>query len=69
MTRLQGLPDVPYLVTLNARREPANVLHDVAFSHSQFDRAAITAQAELPRLAGRLHTYYAGAHFGHRKRL
>src|SRR5205814_119640 len=64
MTRLQGLPDRPYLVTLNPRREPANPLHDVWFSHPQFDRAAIAAQTELPRLAGTLHTYYAGAHFG-----
>ena len=26
--------------------------------------SALAAQAELPRLAGRLRTYYAGAHFG-----
>jgi hypothetical protein len=67
MTRLQGLPgpaDAPYLVTLNPRRQPANVLHEVVFRHPQFDRAALAAQAELPEL-GRAHrTYYAGAHFG-----
>jgi uncharacterized protein len=64
MTRLQGLPDVPYLVTLNPRREPAGILHDVVFEHPQLDRAARAAQAELPRLGGEHRTYYAGAHFG-----
>jgi predicted NAD/FAD-binding protein len=65
MTRLQGLPDAPYLVTLNPRRTPASVLHETWFDHPQFDRAALVAQAELPRLAGVHHTYYAGAHFGY----
>lgn len=68
MSRLQGLPlaagDAPYLVTLNPRREPAGVLHAVDFAHPQLDRATLAAQAELPRLAGTCHTYYAGAHFG-----
>lgn len=64
MTRLQGLPDAPYLVTLNPRREPAGALHEVAFAHPQFDAAAIAAQAALPRLAGARRTYYAGAHVG-----
>jgi predicted NAD/FAD-binding protein len=64
MTKLQGLPDVPYLVTLNPRSEPAGILHEVAFVHPQFDRAALAAQGELPRLAGVQRTYYAGAHFG-----
>jgi predicted NAD/FAD-binding protein len=63
MTRLQGLPDTPYLVTLNPRHEPAGILHDEPFTHPQFDRAALAAQAELPRLAGS-RTYYAGAYFG-----
>ena len=63
MTRLQGLPDRPYLVTLNPRHEPRGVLHEVTFAHPQFDRAALAAQAELPRLAGN-RTYYAGAYFG-----
>ena len=64
MTRLQGLPDAPYLVTLNPRSRPANVLHEVTFHHPQLDGAALAAQAELPRLGGRNRTYYAGAHFG-----
>lgn len=65
MTRLQGLPDdPPYLVTLNPRREPEHVLHEVVFEHPQFDRAALAAQAELSRIGRELHTAYAGAHFG-----
>jgi predicted NAD/FAD-binding protein len=64
MTKLQGLPDEPYLVTLNPRSPPAGVLHDVTFAHPRFDRAALAAQAELPRLGGVDRTYYAGAHFG-----
>lgn len=65
MTRLQGLPPAtPYLVTLNPRREPTGILHDVEFAHPQFDRAALAARAELPLLAGIHRTYYAGAHFG-----
>ena len=63
MTRLQGLPDRPYLVTLNPRREPSGILHETVFSHPQLDRAALAAQAELPR-RGTHRTYYAGAHFG-----
>lgn len=64
MTRLQGLPNAPYLVTLNPRREPRGVLHEVEFTHPQFDRPALAARAQLVRLAGTHHTYYAGAHFG-----
>ena len=64
MTRLQGLPDAPYLVTLNPRTPPRGVLHEVRFEHPQLDRAAIAAQAELPRLAGAHRTYYAGAYLG-----
>jgi predicted NAD/FAD-binding protein len=64
MTRLQGLPDAPYLVTLNPRREPRGILAEVAFTHPQFDAAALAAQAQLPRLANARRTYYAGAHFG-----
>jgi predicted NAD/FAD-binding protein len=64
MTRLQGLPDAPFLVTLNPRTRPANALHEVTFMHPQLDGPALAAQAELPRLGGRHRTYYAGAHFG-----
>jgi hypothetical protein len=64
MTRLQGLPDAPYLVTLNPRREPAGVLHEVTFAHPQFDRAALVAQRRLRELQGHRRTSYAGAYFG-----
>ena len=41
------------------------MLHEVTFRHPQFDRAALAAQAELPRLAGaRERTYHAGAYAG-----
>ncbi|HEY5950127.1 MAG TPA: FAD-dependent oxidoreductase [Kofleriaceae bacterium] len=68
MTRLQGLPlapnGSPYLVTLNPRREPRGIRHEVEFMHPQFDRASLAAQAELPIISGTQRTYYAGAHFG-----
>jgi predicted NAD/FAD-binding protein len=64
MTRLQGLPDAPYLVTLNPRTRPAGVLHEVTFTHPQLDLAALAAQAELPRLGGEHRTRYAGAYLG-----
>ena len=62
MTRLQGLPDAPYLVTLEPRRPPRGVLHEVTFQHPQLDRAALAAQAEVPRLPGPVQ--FAGAHLG-----
>lgn len=65
MTRLQGLSDAPYLVTLNPRTQPAGVLHAVDFAHPQFDRAALAAQTELARLSGAHRTYYAGAYLGY----
>ncbi|HEY6034432.1 MAG TPA: FAD-dependent oxidoreductase, partial [Kofleriaceae bacterium] len=64
MTKLQGLPDRPYLVTLNPRHEPRGILHEVDFAHPQFDRAGLAARDALVGLAGTLGTYYAGAHFG-----
>jgi hypothetical protein len=64
MTRLQGLPDVPYLVTLNPRREPRGVLHETWFEHPQLDRAALAAQGAVQRLSGARRTYFAGAHLG-----
>jgi uncharacterized protein len=64
MTKLQSLPDEPYLVTLNPRSEPAGILDDVTFSHPQLDRAALAVRHELPRLGALQRTYYAGAHFG-----
>ena len=62
MTRLQGLPDAPYLVTLNPRREPRGILHEVTFAHPQFDRIALAAQHEVAQLPGPVQ--FAGAHTG-----
>jgi predicted NAD/FAD-binding protein len=62
MTKLQGLPDAPYLVTLNPRTRPRDVLHEVTFAHPQLDRAALAAQREVPRLPGPV--AFAGAHLG-----
>ena len=64
MTKLQGLQDAPYLVTLNPRSEPRGILHEATFEHPQFDGAALRAQRDLPSLNGTLRTYFAGAHFG-----
>ena len=64
MTRLQGLPDAPYLVTLNPRREPRGVHHEVWLDHPQLDRAALAAQPELAHAGAGQRTYYAGAHAG-----
>jgi hypothetical protein len=66
MTKLQGLPGagagLPYLVTLNPRREPSGVIHDVTFQHPQLDRLALAAQAEVAQLPGPVQ--FAGAHLG-----
>ena len=62
MTRLQGLPDAPYLVTLNPRSRPDHVLHEAVFHHPQFDRAALAAQPRLASLGNPARTYYAGAY-------
>ncbi len=68
MNRLQGL-DGPeqYLVTLNPSREidPARVIRRLSYAHPRYDFAALRAQAQLPRLQGPLHTYFAGAYHGH----
>jgi hypothetical protein len=64
MTRLQGLPDAPYLVTLNPRLTPAGAIHEVEFTHPQFDRAALAAQSALAWIGRDRRTYYAGAYAG-----
>ncbi|HEY4055906.1 MAG TPA: FAD-dependent oxidoreductase, partial [Kofleriaceae bacterium] len=63
MTRLQGLPsNPPFLVTLNPRSTPEHVLHEVSFSHPQFDRVALAAQGALPTLGRSVRTAHCGAH-------
>jgi predicted NAD/FAD-binding protein len=64
MTRLQGLPDEPYLVTLNPRATPDAAIHELVFDHPQFDRAALAAQSELASIGREWRTYYAGAYGG-----
>jgi predicted NAD/FAD-binding protein len=68
MNRLQGLPDAPtLLVTMDptGAAAPRGVLHATTMAHPRFDRAAIAAQRELPRLQGARRTYFAGAHLGY----
>ena len=63
MNRLQGLPGPdPYLVTLNPGRTPTRVHADVAFTHPQFDRAALDAQGRLAAIQGPARCYFAGAY-------
>jgi hypothetical protein len=64
MTRLQGLPDAPYLVTLNPRTPPRGALHAVELEHPQLDRAALAAAAQVPGVSGAHRTYFAGAYLG-----
>ena len=65
MNHLQGYAeDVPLLVTLNPRRDPARIHHQVVLAHPQLDLPALAAQAELPALSAGQRTYYAGAHTG-----
>ena len=64
LNRLQPLPfkqDV--IVSLNPATpiDPARILGSYEYAHPVFDLPAIAAQAELPRLQGQQHTWYAGA--------
>lgn len=64
INRLQPLPwDTPVIVSLNPSRPiaPQQVLGEYQYSHPVFDRAAIAAQRELPRIQGRSHVWYCGA--------
>jgi predicted NAD/FAD-binding protein len=63
MNRLLGLDDAPYLVTLDPPTRPAGELARIPMAHPRFDRAALAAQRELPRL-GDARLRFAGAHFG-----
>ena len=64
MNNLQQLATtVPIIVTLNPERMPSTALvYDTySFEHPVFDKAAILAQAKVPDLQGKNHTYYCGA--------
>lgn len=62
---LQQLPEGSPTVmeTLNRDREPApgTVLAALSFQHPMYSRAAVRAQAELPRIQGADRVWYAGA--------
>lgn len=68
INRLQPLPwSQPVLVSLNPVQpiDPATVLGDYEVEHPVFDLAAIRAQARLPQLQGRRHTWFCGAWAGY----
>jgi predicted NAD/FAD-binding protein len=65
LNRLQSLEtDGDYCVTLNAEVPEEHVVRRLVYEHPLYTVQSLRAQAELPRLEGRRHTYYAGAHHG-----
>ena len=68
INRLQPVPfQQPVVVSLNPVQPIADdqVLGSFDYAHPVFDLAAIRAQAEVPGLQGRQHTYFAGAWMGY----
>jgi predicted NAD/FAD-binding protein len=68
LNRLQPLPWTrPVVVSLNPVRDiaPEHVLGEYEYAHPVFDMGAIRAQALLPALQGRHHTYFCGAWTGY----
>jgi uncharacterized protein len=68
MNRLQRLDTwLPLFLTLNPTRLPRDGLihRELAYEHPVFDRAALAAQAELPRIQGSRHTWFCGSYCGH----
>jgi len=64
LNSLQPLPfDTPVVETLNPLRDPdpSRVLGRFEYSHPIFDAPAIRAQAQLPIIQGRRHTWFCGA--------
>jgi predicted NAD/FAD-binding protein len=64
INRLQPLPwKTPVIVSMNALRpvREDSVLGQWTYAHPVFDRAAVQAQRELPRIQGRSHTWFCGA--------
>ena len=67
INRLQPLPfGRPVVVTLNPAEAPRDehVIERFDYAHPVFDSAAIAAQAALPCIQGRHHTWFAGAWTG-----
>lgn len=68
LNRLQPLPfSQPVIVTLNPVRDidPSKVLASIQYEHPVFDLAAINAQAHVPALQGKQHTWFCGAWTGY----
>lgn len=68
LNRLQPLPfKQPVLVSLNPVREIArkHTMGTFDYAHPVFDEAAIQAQARVPQLQGRQHTWFCGAWMGY----
>ena len=68
LNRLQPLPwKRPVIVSLNPARAPRDesVHAEFNYAHPVFDQAAIDAQARLPDLQGRAHTWFCGAWTGY----
>jgi predicted NAD/FAD-binding protein len=68
LNQLQPLPVAqPVVVSLNPQREidPGLTVGSYEYAHPVFDLAAIRAQARVPALQGRHHTYFAGAWTGY----
>ncbi|MCZ2496937.1 NAD(P)-binding protein [Xylophilus sp. Kf1] len=68
LNQLQPLPWAqPVVVSLNplAGIDPARVLAERHWEHPVFDAAAVRAQADLPALQGRQHSYFCGAWAGY----
>jgi uncharacterized protein len=64
INRLQPLPwKTPVIVSMNALRPVREelVLGQWTYAHPVFDRAAMQAQRELPRIQGRSHVWFCGA--------
>ena len=68
LNRLQPLPwEQPVVVSLNPVREidRNSVMGEFDYAHPVFDLPAIRAQASVPQLQGRQHTYFCGAWTGY----
>jgi predicted NAD/FAD-binding protein len=68
INRLQPLPfRRPVIVTLNPVRPPRleSIIDRYRYAHPVFDLGSVEAQARLPRLQGRRHTWYCGAWTGY----
>ncbi|HZY17125.1 MAG TPA: FAD-dependent oxidoreductase [Ramlibacter sp.] len=68
LNRLQPVPwSQPVIVSLNPVRDiaPARILGEYEYAHPVFDLEAIHAQALVPQLQGRQHTYFCGAWTGY----